>query len=83
MLQGAPALLEFGGGAFAEGSEASEQGVGGAGIDVECLLGAALRATGGDEDADASAYIAFVREGGQAVGGPPCAEPGGRGGGRR
>lgn len=68
MLQGAPALFEFGGGAFAEGSDASDQVVRGSRVRVQGLLGAALRAADRGEDADPGADVALVGEGGQAVG---------------
>jgi hypothetical protein len=42
MLQGAPALFEFGGGGFAQGADVSDQGVRCAGVGVQGLLGLAL-----------------------------------------
>lgn len=59
MLQGAPALLEFGCGAFAERANASDQVVRGACVGVQGLFGPAFRAPDGDEDADAGAHVAL------------------------
>jgi hypothetical protein len=42
MLQGAPALFEFGGGGFTQGADVSDQGVRCAGVGVQGLLGLAL-----------------------------------------
>lgn len=50
MLQGAPALFEFGGGAFSECTDASDQAVRGSRVRVQGLLGLALRAPDWDED---------------------------------
>jgi hypothetical protein len=60
VLERAPAFFEFGGGAFAEGAQVSDQGVRGAGIRVEGLFGFALGAADGDVDADAGADVALV-----------------------
>ncbi|GAA1920241.1 hypothetical protein GCM10009753_61290 [Streptantibioticus ferralitis] len=68
MLQCAPSLLEFGGGAFSEGSHVSQQGVEHEGVDVKCLFGLALWAADGDADADARADGALVGQGREAIG---------------
>lgn len=68
-LQRAPALLEFGGCAFAEGAEVSDQGVRGAGVGVEGFFRLSFRAADRDADADAGADVALVGQGRQSVGG--------------
>lgn len=69
MLQGVPALLEFGGGAFAECTDASDQPVCGSCVHVRGPLGLALGVPDWDVDPDPGTDITLFREGGQAVGG--------------
>jgi len=69
VLECAPAFLEFGGCAFAEGAQVPDQGVRGAGVGVEGLFRLARGAADRDVDADAGADVALVGEGRQAVGG--------------
>ena len=49
VLKGASSLLEFGGGAFSEGSHVPDHGVEHADVDVKCLFGLHLWAADGDE----------------------------------
>lgn len=67
MLERAPSLLKFGGGAFSEGSHVPQQSVEQAGVDVKCLFGLASWAADGDADADARAGAVLVRWDGSRV----------------
>jgi hypothetical protein len=69
MLQGAPALFEFGGGASPQGADVSDQGVRCAGVGVQGLLGLALGTADGDPDTDARTDIALVRQSRHSLGG--------------
>src|SRR4051812_16292136 len=62
VLEGAPALFEFGCGTFSEGADGSDQVVRGARVRMQGLLGAALGAPDRDKDADAGADVALVGE---------------------
>jgi hypothetical protein len=77
VLEGAPALFEFGCGGFTEGAQVSDQGVRGAGVRVQGLFGLAFGAADRDVDADAGADVALVGQGGQAACG--CLVEGGQG----
>jgi geranyl diphosphate 2-C-methyltransferase len=68
-LERAPAFLEFGGSALAEGAQVPDQGIRGAGFGVEGLFGLALGAADRDVDTDACADVALVGEGRQTAGG--------------
>ena len=70
MLQRRPALGEFGGGVFAEGTDRAEELVVGAVVDVERLVGDPGPFLDWGVDADSGAVVAGVGEGGK---------PGGRG----
>lgn len=62
VLQGAPALLELRGSALAESCDVPQEGVEHAGVGVKRLFGLAFWASDGDEDADARAGVALVRQ---------------------
>jgi hypothetical protein len=65
VLQGPPAVLEFGCSAFAEGADASDQAVGGSRDRVQVLLGPDFGTADRDEDTDPGADVALPgREGG-------------------
>jgi len=68
-LERAPAFLELGGGALAEGADTAEQGVVGLRVDVKVQVGAACRLLERVVDADPGSLVAGVCEGGQSAGG--------------
>ena len=80
VLEGAPALGEQGEPAFAEAAQGAQEGIAGAGGDIEFPSAGGLLDR--DLDADAGAVVAGVGQGGQSARRPSTAR-GGRGGGRR